>query len=109
MANVSSIPNLQELMIGDSATITLTQEQLAATIGDDVVLLGLTTGTYYGLEAVAAHVWRHLQHARTFVELVDEVMCVFDVGRDDVVRDVSEFIRKLEAEGLASISIGKAV
>ncbi len=108
MADVSSIPNLQELMIGDSATITLTQDQLAATIGDEVVLLGLETGMYYGLEAVAAHVWRHLQHARTFGEVVDEVMNVFEARRDDVVRDMSEFVRTLEAEGLVTISSSEA-
>ena len=96
-------------MIDDAATITLTQDQLAATIGDEVVLLGLETGTYYGLEAVAAHVWRHLQHVHTFGEVVDEVMNVFEARRDDVVRDVSEFVRTLEAEGLVTISSSEAV
>lgn len=96
-------------MIDDSATITITKNHLSATIGDEVVLLGLTTGTYYGLEAVAMHVWRHLQRARTFGELLDEIVCVFDVARCDAVRDVSEFIRTLEAEGLASVSSESAL
>ena len=91
-------------MIGDSATITLTQDQLAALIGDEVVLLGLKTGTYYGLEAVAAHIWKHLQHKQTFGDVVNEVVSVFDVGRNEVVRDVSEFVWTLEAEGLVTIS-----
>ena len=103
------LPNSRHSMISDSAKITLTDDQLAATIGEEVVLIGLKKGTYYGLEDVAAHIWRHLHSARTFVELVDEVVRVFDGERDDIVRDVSEFIRALEAEGLANISISQAI
>lgn len=88
----------------NSTQITLSNEQLAASVGAEVVLLGLNTGTYYGLEAVGAHIWNLLQRTQLFGDIVDDVLSEFDAEREVIIRDVSQFIKTLEAEGLVHLA-----
>ncbi len=71
---------------------------LAAPLGDDVVILHLGSGTYFGLNEVAAFVWSHLP-ARS-ADLVEAVTGAFDVDAERVSADLEALLRHLESERL---------
>lgn len=108
-SHLDHLNSLLKSMFSKFATVRLTKDQLATTIGDDVVLLGMKTGTYYGLEGVGAHIWNYLQKERTVGQIVDEVLSVFDAEREEVEQDVTGFVKTLEMEGLVTVSEEKVV
>jgi hypothetical protein len=66
--------------VADEVTLTLDSELVASTthvsceLGDEVVILSLSTGEYYGLNPVAARVWTLLQEPRRVAEIRDRLL-----------------------------------
>ena len=87
----------------DEALLVPSPDQLSTEVAEEVVLLGLRRGRYYSLDTVGARVWQELQAPTTFGALVGRVVEAFDVDDAAARRDLSAFIRELEAEGLVEI------
>jgi len=89
--------------IAPSAVVARAPEQVFTEMGEEIVLLGLRKGRYFGLDGVAADVWRHLNEPRRFDEVVDLVVTEYEVERAPAESDLTTFLRDLEAEGLIEI------
>jgi hypothetical protein len=89
--------------IAPSAVISRAPEQVSTTIADEIVLLGLRTSRYFGLDGVGADVWRWLAEPTSFEALVGNVLEHYAVDRGPAESDLTEFLRELEAEGLIDI------
>jgi hypothetical protein len=92
--------------IAPSAVIARVPEQVSTTIADEIVLLGLRTSRYFGLDGVGADVWRQLAEPQRFDTLVDHVLEEYDVERGSAEMDLTVFLRELETEGLVDIAGG---
>ena len=71
-------------------------------VGDEVVLLDLDSGTYFGLDAVGGRVWDLLTGSATIAETIETMLAEFDVERDTLERDVLRLVNELEEKGLIS-------
>jgi Coenzyme PQQ synthesis protein D (PqqD) len=69
-------------------------------LGDEVVILKLDAGIYFGLEQVGARIWREIAEGRTRDEIVKTVAAEYDASRDRVERDFDELVSDLSKEGL---------
>ena len=49
--------------------VAVTTEQVSCTLSDEVIVLSLANGEYFGLNGVGARVWELLQEGRTLLEL----------------------------------------
>lgn len=76
---------------------------VANAVRDEVVVLLMGKGEYYGLNAVGAHVWRLLQTERSFADLVDQIVAEYDVDRDNAVNDMVDVISDLHRHGLIEL------
>ena len=57
-------------------------DQLCAQFTDgELVILSLSSGTYYGLNSVGAHIWQLLQQPRTIDEITKILIEEYDVER----------------------------
>jgi hypothetical protein len=64
------------------------------------VLQNTENGSTFGINHVGAAIWQHLANAATKDEIVDRLCSKFGVDRDQIRRDVDEFLAGLEQKGL---------
>lgn len=79
--------------------VTLIDDLLSSTLGDEKIILDLTTGTYYGLDGVGARVWGLLEESRTGREICNQLEAEYDVDRSTLETDVLRLLRRFEDEG----------
>lgn len=70
------------------------------TVGDEIVLLDLDRGVYYGLDRVGARVWELVEADHTLAEIIDILLEEYEVTRAELERDVATLLEQLTARGL---------
>ncbi len=93
------------LSVGSS--VVAGRDQVSSDLGDEIAILHLEAGKYYGLDAVGARVWSLIQKPRTVGELRDVLVSEYEVEPDLCERDLIELLQGLANEGLVEVSDGK--
>lgn len=76
------------------------ESAMARTVDDEVVILDVPSGRYYGLNDVGALIWDRLDGTTDRTALVDAVTAAFDVDRDTAGRDIDTLLDELYDAGL---------
>jgi hypothetical protein len=92
---VSPIPN--------GATLVAANDVLATEFGEEVVLLHLQDGVYYGLEDVGTRIWQLLQQPVSVLAIREALVAEFDVDSARCERDIRRLLTDLVARGLVEI------
>lgn len=69
-------------------------------LDDEVVILKLDTGIYFGLNQVGARIWTLIAAGRRREEILQSLATQYNVSRDQIERDFDELISDLSNEGL---------
>jgi Coenzyme PQQ synthesis protein D (PqqD) len=93
---------MQETLSG-SSKVVLARDQVSSDLAGEAVVLSLTSGVYYGLDAVGARIWNLMQEPRTVYSIRDAILEEFEVEADRCERDLLAFLQRLAAEGLIEI------
>lgn len=64
-------------------------------IDDEVVMMSIETGEYYGLNPVASRIWELLEKPHTFDRLLGLLMQEFNVGESACREDVQIFLEQM--------------
>jgi hypothetical protein len=64
-------------------------------IGDEVVMLDMDSGFYFGLNSVASVIWGMLSNEVGFETLIDQLMAQFEVERSLCEADTQELLDQL--------------
>ena len=80
--------------------------QIACDMGDETVILDLQSGTYYGLDVVAARVWTLIEEPTSLRAIRETIVSEYDVDADTCERDIIAFIERMLAIGLVEVSSG---
>lgn len=72
----------------------------AAEMGTEIVMLSESRGKYYGLGEVGSHVWPMIAQPRAVSEICDLLLESFEVDREQLERDILDFLAELIREGL---------
>lgn len=84
-----------------SQKLTLSPNAIAREISGETVLLDLESGTYFGLNPVAARAWAIMSTGPlTIADICSQLMEEFDVGEGKLQEDVSALAADLAANGL---------
>ncbi len=83
----------------DSA-VRPSDEVMFREIGGEAVLLNLTTGEYFGLDAVGAQIWRLLDEQRQVGAVLRRLLDEFDAPAELVERDLLGLVVQLAEKGL---------
>ena len=89
--------------VPESALLIADPDVLATEFGDEVVLLNLRDGVYYGLADVGLLIWRMLRRPVTMQAICDAIADGYDVDRARCERDVRTLIADLTDHGLITI------
>ncbi|MCI0440307.1 MAG: PqqD family peptide modification chaperone [Chloroflexi bacterium] len=92
-----------ELTITGTSAPRVAKDALSADLGDEVVILNVSKGVYYGLENVGYLIWKLIERRHTVGEIALAIVSEFDVDFEQCKRDVIELLKELEREGLIEI------
>jgi hypothetical protein len=70
-------------------------EVLESKIGEEVVMLDVNSGFYFGLNEVGSVIWGFLEHKKSFDELIEMLMAKYDVDREVCVAETQELLQHL--------------
>ena len=90
----------EERMTDNSAKYVASRKLAASEINGEAVILSLADGNFYGLNPVAAQVWRWLQEPRTLDQLESLLTAEFNVERDRARQDLTQLLRDLQTRKL---------
>ena len=92
----------RQAILQDSVVV-VSDNQLSTQMLGEAVILNARTGTYHGVEEVAARIWELLQEPRTVREIHAALLEEYDVDADTCRRDLLGLLQALAAEGLIEV------
>jgi hypothetical protein len=78
----------------------LNETVVSAELDDEVVLLNVETGTYFGLDAIGSRIWRLLAQGAAEGDILERLLAEYDVEPAQLRSDLSGFLGVLTAKGL---------
>ena len=89
---------------GLETVVRASPQQVFCNVADEAVLLSLHNGEYYGLNEVAASIWKHIQEPRTVLELRDALLAEYcDIDEGECERAVTGFLMEMIALKLVDL------
>jgi coenzyme PQQ synthesis protein D (PqqD) len=70
-------------------------EPIPATVDEEVVVLSLRAGAYFGFGRIGSEIWAMLAKPRRVGAICDELAQQYDVDADTLTRDVTNFLQML--------------
>lgn len=103
MSNQGSGQVEMESELSPSSVVVATKEQIYCNLNGEAVILNLSNGMYYGLDAIGAHIWSLIQEPRAVSDIVKTLIEEYEVDCVRCERDLLTLLGKLAAENLISI------
>ena len=72
-------------------------------MGDEVVVLDLNSGTYYGLDDLGARIWTLIEQPASLATLREAIICEYEVDAETCERDILAFLNQLQVAGLVEV------
>jgi len=88
------------------SVVVASDQQVAALLGDEVVILGLAEGSYFALKGVGTRIWALLQQPVRLGDVADRLVAEFDVDRGRCERDLLALAGELEQRRLIEVRPG---
>lgn len=73
---------------------------VARMVGDEVVILDLNGGTYFGLDPVGARIWELIGEGWPLSRICEVMLVEFDVTQERMERDLLQLVEALREEKL---------
>ena len=91
------------MQIQDEQKVTISPEVLFQEVSGEMVLLDLSSESYFGLDAVGARIWGLLESGNSVGEVLDTLMQEYEVERETLEVDVGELLDRLLEAGLIGV------
>jgi hypothetical protein len=75
--------------------VVATSSQVSCELADEVMILNLNDGVYYGLDPVGTRIWELLQEERPVVSIRDALLAEFEVNEERCERDLLRLLNDL--------------
>ncbi len=80
--------------------VVASEDQVAADLSGEVIILGMREGAYFSVSDVAARIWELVQAPHRLSDLVATLMSEYDVSAEACAAEVLAFVEELAARGL---------
>ena len=89
------------MSIGLDTILSRNDDILHASVGsEEAVMMNVTAGRYYGLNAVASRIWELLETPKTIAELCAQICEEFEVDAQTCEVEVLKFVQDLVDNGV---------
>ncbi len=89
--------------LSPESIVVVSKDQMASDIAGETVILGLTAGRYYGLDAVGARVWQLIQTPVAVSDVGRTIVSEYDVAPDRCEADLLALLQKMVDAGLVEV------
>ncbi len=76
---------------------------LTARLDEELAMLNIERGMYYGLDEIATHIWEKIAEPRRVSDVCNELIDEFDVSADRCQRETLVLLDWLNAQNLLKI------
>ncbi len=83
--------------------LDITPNVIARQVGDEIVLLDLDNGTYFGLDPIGARIWELISQGRTLAAVCEVILDEYDVTREIIEQDLLKLVADLAAQRLVKV------
>lgn len=84
--------------------VVASPQQVSCDVADEAVLLSMRDGEYYGLNEVAASIWRLVQQPRTLLQVRDLLLQEYEgISASECERAVAGFLSEMLALNLIDV------
>ena len=90
--------------ISRDSVVVVSSDQISADLAGEAAILHLSSGVYYGLDAVGARVWQLVHEPRSVAQIESTLVQEYDVEASQCLRDVLALLEALAAEGLVEVT-----
>jgi hypothetical protein len=73
-------------------------------VGDETVILDLTSGMYFGLDPVGARIWQLLSEGHQVDAVVTSLLNEYEVSEEQLRQDVETLVSELISRGLVEVT-----
>ena len=91
------------MKLSPASVVVVSKDQMASDVGGETVILGLTAGRYYGLDAVGARVWQLLQTPSPVAAVRDAIVTEYEVEPERCEADLLALLQKMVDAGLVEV------
>ena len=81
-------------------------EVISAEADQDLIMVSVPTGHYYGVTDVAREIWDAIEHPKRVSDLVDGLTATFDIDPSSCKDQTLSFLEALFDEGLLLVKDG---
>lgn len=92
------------MTIPELSVISVTREAVHCDLEDEVVILGLKDGVYYGLNPVGSFIWKLIQNPVSVKEIKEAILAEYEVDEETCENDLQELLGDLLDKGLIELS-----
>ena len=87
-------------MLNLDSVVQRNPEIVAAGADQDLVMVSIASGLYYGVSDVAREIWEAIEHPKRISNLVDDLVKSYDVDRSKCEGETLSFLEELRNERL---------
>ena len=99
-AQPSDLPPL----IDEATRISRSPSVLAAEVDDEIVMMSVEHGLYFGLDDIASDIWKRIEVPCSFAKLVDGLVADYDADREAISADVRALLERMAAQNAIMVS-----
>ena len=78
-------------------------EIIAAEADQDIVMVSIANGAYYGVSHVARDIWAAIEHPKKISDLIDDLAASYNVDRSSCEEQTLSFLEDLLTERLLQV------
>ncbi len=90
-------------MLDVKSIIVRNKEILASDMDGEVVMMHIESGKYYNLGKIGGIIWNMLEEPLAVEGLIDQLLDLFQVGKEQCVSDTLPFLQQMEQQGLIKV------
>jgi hypothetical protein len=83
--------------------VVASKDQMASEVAGETVILGLTAGRYFGLDAVGARVWQMIQTPAAVSDVRNAIVAEYEVDPARCEADLLALLQKMLDAGLVEV------
>ncbi len=88
------------MKLSGSSVVTVSKDYVYCNVEDELVLLGMKDGIYYGLNPIGAFIWEKIKEPKTIDEVRDAILEEYDVSEEESEKDLIELLGEMATKGL---------
>jgi coenzyme PQQ synthesis protein D (PqqD) len=87
----------------DSTVISRSPSVLAATVQDEIVMMSIERGSYFGLDDIGSDIWQRIEPPCSFGALIDALAADYEADRVTIATDVRVLLDRMAAQDVVKL------